>query len=389
MQIQTPARLAALPPYLFVDIDRKKQGLRAAGKDVIDFGIGDPDRPTPSFIVERMAEAIRVAPNHRYPANKGHAAFRRAVAHFFDQRYQVSLDAETEVLALIGSKEGIGHMPLAVVNPGDGVLVPSPAYPVYHSGTLFAGGTPVTMRLTEANGWLPRFGEINPSDLRRCKLMFLNYPNNPTGATAPIEFFEEAVAFARKHDILLVHDAAYNESYYGSRRPPSVLQVKGARDVAVEMHSLSKTFNMTGWRIGFAAGNAEAIERLAKVKANLDSSQFSAVQDAAVTALENYQHPALEELRAMYRTRRDILCPALKSLGFSVTPPDATFYVWVGVPAGYYSFQVVNKLLDEAAIVCIPGQGFGEEGAGFVRFALTVEAEEIQKAVERMRSLQW
>lgn len=389
MKIPTPARLAALPPYLFVDIDRKKQALRGAGKDVIDFGIGDPDLPTPAFIVDAMAEALRVPANHRYPANRGSAGFRASVVRFFARRYGVDLDADTEVLALIGSKEGIGHLPLALVAPGERVLMPSPGYPVYHSGTLFAGGVPVVMRLTAANGWLPRFGDIDPENARRSVLMFLNYPNNPTGASAPAGFLEEALAFARSHDIIFAHDAAYNESYYGATRPTSILQLPGAKDVAIELHSLSKTFNMTGWRIGFAVGNREVLERLAKVKANLDSSQFGAIQSAAAAALDRFDDPVLETVRTVYRARRDALCPALRELGFSLTPPEATFYVWAGVPAVYDSFRVVNKLLDEAAIVCIPGQGFGEEGAGYVRFALTVDVERIALAVQRLRSLTW
>lgn len=389
MQIPTPKRLAGLPPYLFVDIDRKKQALRAAGADVIDFGIGDPDRPTPTFIVERMSAAIREPANHRYPANRGSAEFRRGVCEFFQRRYDVRLDPDSQVLALIGSKEGLGHLPLALIDPGNAVLIPSPAYPVYHSGTLFAGGEPMAMPLSARSGWLPDLDAIRPEDARRAVLMFLNYPNNPTGATAPRSFHEKAVAFARKHDIILAHDAAYGESYYGAHVPPSVLQVPGAIDVAIELHSLSKTYNMTGWRIGFAVGHAEVLERLAKIKANLDSSQFTAVQDAAVTALRHFDHADVLAMRDVYRARRDALCPALRELGFELNPPEATFYVWAAVPRGYDSIGMVNKLLDEAAIVCIPGTGFGELGAGYVRFALTLETPRIEQAVARMRGLRW
>ncbi|MDX2200000.1 MAG: LL-diaminopimelate aminotransferase [Phycisphaerae bacterium] len=387
--IPTPQRLAALPPYLFVDIDRKKQALRAAGKDVIDFGIGDPDRPTPRFIVDRLAEAIHQPANHRYPANKGSAAFRQSVCRFMDKRYGVKLDPETQALALIGSKEGIGHLPLALVEPGQGVLVPSPAYPVYHSATLFAGGRPITMPLRESNAWHPDFDAISPAERDAAVLMFLNYPNNPTGATCTIELLERAVAFCRKHDILLAHDAAYNEMYYGHASPPSVLQVPGASEIAIELHSLSKTFNMTGWRIGFAVGNAAILERLAKVKANLDSSQFNAIQDAACVGLDRYDDAEIDALRKMYIARRDALCPTLRELGFRLSPPEATFYVWCGVPKGYDSFSLASKLLDEAAIVCIPGPGFGECGAGYVRFALTIEAERIAEAAKRLRALKW
>lgn len=389
MKIPTPQRLAALPPYLFVDIDRKKQALRSAGVDVIDFGIGDPDLPTPGFIVDAMSSAIRESANHRYPANRGSSEFRNAVARFFQRRYNVTLDPDTEVLALIGSKEGIGHLPLALIEPGERVLMPSPGYPVYHSGTLFAGGVPVVMRLTAANAWLPRFSDLTAQDAARSVLMFLNYPNNPTGASAPQEFFPEALEFARRNNVIFAHDAAYNESYYGAQKPASILQQPGAKEIAIELHSLSKTFNMTGWRIGFAVGNREVLDRLAKVKANLDSSQFTAIQAAAAVALDRSDDPTMEQVRATYRTRRDVLCPALRELGFELTPPEATFYVWAGVPRGYDSFRVAAKLLDEAGIVCIPGEGFGQEGAGYVRFALTVDADRIAAAVQRMRGLAW
>ena len=389
MPFRPSQRINALPPYLFVEIDRKKAAAIEAGRDVINFGIGDPDLPTPGFVVERLARAAADTSTHRYPSGVGSPAFRKGVANFMRRRYGVSLDPNGEILALIGSKEGIGHLPLAVINPGDRVLAPDPAYPVYHSGTIFAGGQHVVLPLDPERGWLPDFDKVPTEAARGAALMFLNYPNNPTGACAPLEFFERAVAFARRNDLLLAHDAAYNEMYYGAEPPPSVLQVPGAKDVAIEFHSASKSFNMTGWRIGFAAGNRDVLAALAKIKANMDSGQFAAVQEAAVAAFDQYDCEELRRNRKTYGRRCRALAAALSEIGFAAGEPQATFYVWAKAPAGYDGMAVVNKLLDEAAIVCVPGAGFGARGRDFVRFAMTVPQERVETAVARMRDLEW
>lgn len=388
MPFRVAERLQALPPYLFVDIDRKKRAAIAAGKDVITFGVGDPDRPTPAFIIERLKAAADNAPYHRYPHDQGLPLFRQTVSRFFQQRYGVAIDPEREVHTLIGSKEGLGHLPLAVVNPGQTVIIPDPGYPVYRSSTIFAGGRPWTLLLREEQGWLPDLDQIPAEVAREAVMLVLNYPNNPTGAVAPLAFYERAVAFARQHDLLLVQDAAYNEMYFDAP-VPSLLQVSGAKEVAVEMHSLSKTFNMTGWRLGFAVGNPDVLAALAKVKANMDSGQFSAIQEAGAAALDGIDRPEMLAQRAMYRERATLMADGLRKLGFRVQEPRATFYLWCGVPQGYDGMRVVNKLLDEAAVVCIPGIGFGAAGANYVRFALSVETPRIREALARLEALRW
>lgn len=389
MNFELPDRLRALPPYLFVEIDRKKRAALAAGKDVINFGVGDPDQPTHDFIIDRLATSMRHAPHHRYPADKGPLEFREAIVTFFRRRYGVELDVEREIHPLIGTKEGLGHLPLAVVNPGRSVLIPDPAYPVYRAATLFAGGVPRTMPLTQPRGWLPDFSAIPSDALKNAVLLFVNYPNNPTGAVATREFYEQTVAFARRHNLIVASDAAYNEMGFGDFRPPSILEIAGAKDVAIEFHSLSKTFNMTGWRLGFAVGNPDVVAALAKVKANVDSGQFGAIQDAGATAIAGIDRPEIEQTRRMYCERARVLCGGLKELGFDVSIPKATFYVWAGVPKGYDAMSMAGKLLDEAAVVCIPGTGFGDGGQGYVRFALTVDIERTRMAIERLRALKW
>ncbi len=386
-------RLSELPPYLFVEIDRRKREAIAAGRDVIDFGVGDPDLPTHGFIVERMADAVRQPANHRYPLGLGTLEFRKAAAQFFERRFGVGLDPQSEVLALIGSKEGLGHFPTAVVNPGQVVLIPDPGYPVYTGGTIFAGGKCHYMALTEDRGWLPALEDI-PADVRRAaRLMYLNYPNNPTAACATLSFFEQAVAFAREHRILVAQDAAYSEVYFhADRPPPSILQVDGAKDVAVEFHSLSKMFNMTGWRVGFAVGNPEALAALARVKNNIDSGVFGAVQEAAIEALRGLQRPEVQAHigpNGVYRRRRDVLVGGLREAGWSVAQPEATFYVWARCPKGTDSMGAAARLLRDADVVAIPGVGFGAGGEGYVRFALTVEEKRIAQAVARLRLLHW
>lgn len=382
-------RLNALPPYLFAEIDRKKSEAIKAGRDVIDFGVGDPDLPTHKFIIDVMQRAIQDPAHHRYPLGGGMPEFRRRIAGFFQRRYGVQLDPEAEILALIGSKEGIGHLPLAVVNPGETVLVPAPGYPVYYASTIFAGGKPHVFDLDPASGWRADLSRIPSGVARDARLLFLNYPNNPTGAVVDLAFFKEAVNFARENDLLIAHDAAYNELYFGDAKPPSILEVPEARDVAIEFHSASKTFNMTGWRIGFAAGNADAVAALRRIKSNLDSGVFSAIQEAAWVAYDNIDRPEIHEMYATYQQRASLLCDALRSLGFDAHPPVATFYVWARVPAGLDSMTVCNRLLDEADVVGIPGNGFGRIGEGYVRFSLSVPTERIRAAVERMRGLQW
>ena len=381
-------RLEQLPPYLFVEIDRKKREAIEAGRDVIDFGVGDPDLPTPDFIVERLSEAAGDSANHRYAPSVGTIEFRQAVAAFFAKRYGVDLGPKSEVIALIGAKEGIGHLPLAVINPGDVVIVPEPGYPVYVSGAVFAGGECHVVPLSAERSWLPDLSTI-PDDIReRAKILWLNYPNNPTGAVAPISFFEEAVAFARENDLLVAQDAAYNEVYFEDP-PASILQVDGAKDVAIEFHSLSKTFNMTGWRLAFAVGNAEVVSALAAVKSNLDSGAFGAIQQAGIAALEGIDRSELSDLIGTYRRRRDAVVNGLLRAGWEIDVPDATLYVWARCPGGKDSMTVATRLLDEANVVVIPGSGFGTAGEGFVRLALTVPEDLTLEAMERIARVSW
>lgn len=379
-------RLQALPTYLFAEIDRLKQEAIRRGMDIINLGIGDPDLPTPSHIVRRLAEAAADPANHQYPSYEGLLSFRRAVADWYLSRFGVTLKAEKEVLSLIGSKEGIGHIPLAFIDPGDTVLAPDPGYPVYQAGTVLAGGIPYFMPITDDNAYLPDFGRIPPDVLSRAKMMFINYPNNPTASVAPLEFFRQAVGLAREHGFILCHDAAYSEICFDGYRPPSILQVEGAKEVAVEFHSLSKTYNMTGWRIGFAVGNAEILAGLGRVKTNLDSGIFQAVQYAGIAALTGPQD-ALEEVRLTFQGRRDALVKGLRAMGWQVDPPRASFYVWIPVPQGYSSAQFTALLLEREGIVVTPGNGFGKYGEGFFRVALTVPESRIEEAVDRIRRI--
>ncbi|MFQ5429206.1 MAG: LL-diaminopimelate aminotransferase [Phycisphaerae bacterium] len=387
----TPAdRLNQLPPYLFIEIDRKKREALEAGRDVIDFGVGDPDRPTPGFIVERMADAIRDPENHPYPLGAGSDAFRTAAAEFLAGRFGVEVDPSAEVLALIGSKEGLAHLPLAVINPGETALIPTPGYPVYEAATCFAGGVPHRMPLAAGHGFLPVLEDLPAAILDRTALMFVNYPNNPTAATASLGFYERCVALAKRHRFVICSDAAYTELYFDDAdRPHSILEVEGAKDVCVELHSLSKTFNMTGWRVAFAAGNAAVLRALAKIKGNVDSGVFGAIQQTAVTALRGAERPEIRAIRECYRARRDLLVPGLRKLGFEVETPRATFYVWARCPGGRDAMTCATKLLDEAAIVAIPGVGFGRAGEGYLRFALTVDRPRIREALGRLTECAW
>jgi len=376
------SRIKHLPPYLFASIDRMKQEAVKKGMDIIDLSIGDPDIPTPDPIVRAMKKAVENPVHHRYPSYEGMLSYREAVARWYKKRFNATLDPRTEVLSLIGSKEGIGHIPLAFVNPGDVVLVPSPGYPVYPIGTLFAGGESYMMPLREENNFLPDLNRIPKRILQKAKLMFINYPNNPTSAVAPREFFEEVIKLAFKYNIIVCHDASYTEIYY-DKKPLSFMQFDGAKEVGIEFHSLSKTYNMTGWRIGFAVGNSHVLAGLGKVKTNLDSGVFQAIQEAAIAGL-GLDQKMLLPIRNTYRQRRDILYNGLKKLGMHLLKPDATFYLWVKVPPRFDSMRFVTHLLDQAGVLSTPGNGFGDAGEGYVRFALTARVTRIQEAVERI-----
>ena len=384
-------RVASLPPYLFTEIDRKRREKIASGADVINLGIGDPDRPTPPFVVETMAQAIRDPKNHKYPADEGMALFREAAARFMHRRFGVVLDSNCHIITCIGSKDGIAHLPLAVVNPGDAVLGGDLIYPVYRSSALIAGGTYHDLPLLKTNGWLPDLAAI-PSDLaRRAKLLWVNYPANPTAATAPLSFFADAARFCREFGIVLASDHAYSEVYF-DEPPPSLWQAPGV-DVesfaGIEFHSLSKTFNMTGWRIGFAAGNADVVSALLSIKSNMDSCQFNATQVAAAVALDRSDGPEAKAIRDLYRQRRDVLCAGLCELGIDAPPPKGSFFVWAKCPRGYDSFRFCSRCLDEADVVLIPGGGFGKGGDGYFRAALTVEVDRLREAIERLQRIAW
>lgn len=384
LTIEPTGRLQKLPPYLFAEIDKKKRELIAKGKDVIDLGVGDPDIPTPDFIIHAMQKAVENPRNHRYALDQGMPEFRLAIRDWFERRFHVKLDPDKEILPLIGSKEGIGHLPLAVINPGQVCLIPDPGYPVYRSGTLFAEGIPYAMPLLEKNHFLPEFHLIPADVLKNARLMFLNYPNNPTSQFADKSFFAEAVEFAHKHKILIAHDAAYSEMTYDGYKAPSILEIPGAKEVAIEFFSLSKTYNMTGWRVGFAVGHPQAIALLGKVKSNLDSGIFQAVQMAAITALKDGDL-ALEGNLKIYQERRDLLIQGMNKLGFKAALPRATFYCWIPVPPGYTSSDLCLKFLEEMNIVVTPGNGFGPNGEGYFRISLTVAESRLLEALTRIK----
>ncbi len=379
-------RLKKLPPYLFKEIDRKKTEVRAQGVDIIDLGIGDPDLPTPPHIIEALKKAAEDPANHRYPSYSGMGDFKEAVAKWYQERFGVELDPDTEVVSLIGSKEGIAHFPLAFVNPGDVALVPAPAYPVYHIATMFAGGESYFMPLLSENRFLPDLNAIPDKITSRARIMFINYPNNPTSAVADLEFFRKAVEFARDNNILVCHDAAYTEMAFDGYRPPSFLAADGAKEVGIEFHSLSKTYNMTGWRIGFAVGNREAIDGLGAIKSNIDSGVFQAVQMAGIEAIRGDQS-CVRDMVQVYSRRRDLMVKGLQDVGFEVESPRATFYLWIKVPEGYTSAELTERLLEDAGLVVTPGNGFGEPGEGYFRIALTQKRERLAEAVQRLKAL--
>jgi LL-diaminopimelate aminotransferase len=370
-------RLDVLPPYLFARIDALKAEKEVQGLNVIDLGVGDPDQPTPPHIVNSLLSAAHKGVNHRYPASEGMLSYREAVSEWYAKKH-IALDPTSEVLALIGSKEGLAHLPLAFIGRGDKVLVPDPAYPVYKIAAILADGKPIRMPLTADSGFLPDIDKAAAD----AKLLFINYPNNPTAAVANDAFFRNVVDFASDNDVIVCHDGAYLELTYDGYRAPSFLSVRGAMDVGIEVNSLSKTYNMTGWRMGFAVGNADVIAGLRKVKSNLDSGAFQAVQEAGITAMVGPQD-SVDTLRRLYAERRDVLVDGLNDIGWSVDKPKATFYVWAPIPDGSPSLEFSMKLLD-AGVVATPGIGFGDYGEGYIRFALTVPVGMIEEAVRRL-----
>ena len=383
--MQFAKRLEKIPPYLFAEIDRKRMELIAQGIDIINMGVGDPDKPTPAHILQAMHEAIEDPGTHNYPPYQGTQEFREAAVQWMEKRFGVKgLDPDQEIVSSIGSKEAIHNTFLAFVEPGDYTLIPDPGYPVYRSSTLFAGGEPYTMPLTPERGFLPDLEAIPEAVARQTKLLWINYPSNPTGAIASLEFFEKLVAFCRKNDILLCHDHAYAEMAYDGYKPPSVLEVPGAKDVTVEFHSLSKAYNMTGWRIGFAVGNAKGIQGLRQVKSNVDSGVFKAIQRAAIAGFSTTEEE-LQSVISVYQNRRDILIQGLQSLGWPISPPKATLYVWTPVPPGYSSADFVTLLLEKCGIIVPPGNGYGAAGEGFFRIALTVPEERLIEGIHRMK----
>ncbi len=379
-------KLQSLPPYLFVEIDKAKRKARAEGRDIIDLGIGDPDLPTPRHIIEALYQAAQDPATHRYALDQGMPALRRTIEGWYQRRFGVNLNPDTEILPLIGSKEGIAHFSLAFLNQGDYSLVPDPCYPPYKGGTILAGGRPYSMPLLPENEFLPDLRKIPLIIRKRAKIIYINYPNNPTSATAEIDFYRRVVEFAQKNKLIVISDLAYSEMSYDGYQPSSFLEVEGAREVGIEFHSLSKTYNMTGWRIGWACGNANLVAALAKVKSNVDSGIFSAVQLAGIAALEGPQDH-LHKMCEIYQERRNILVEGLKSLGWHAEKPKATFYVWIKTPKSSHSIHFAQTLLDKANIVATPGVGFGRFGEGYIRMALTVPKERIKEAVERIRKL--
>jgi len=376
-------RMQRIPPYLFADLNRKRAALKQRGVDVIDVSIGDPDLPTPDHIIEALARAARDPATHTYPPYEGTREFRQAVAGWYARRFGVTLDPEREVLTLIGSKEGLAHLPWVFVNPGDVALVSDPGYPVYATATVMAEGKPHPVPMSRERGWLPDLSAIPDTVAGRAKLFFLNYPNNPTAGVADLAFFREVVEFARRWNVLVVHDNTYSEIAYDGYRPPSFLQAPGAREVAIELHSLSKTYCMTGWRLGFAVGNPDAIQALGTLKTNIDSGQFVAIQAAGVAALNGPDAPVRERV-ARWQARRDAVVEGLRRVGLDVPLPRATFYLWIPVPSGYDSVGFAGHLLEHAGVVVAPGIGYGRRGEGYVRISLTAPDDRLTEAIRRI-----
>jgi LL-diaminopimelate aminotransferase len=377
------SRIDKVPPYPFVEITRKINQKRAEGVDVITFAIGDPDIPTPAHILQSLHEAADDPPNHRYPESDGLPEFRQAVADWYQRRFGLTFDRDKEVLPLLGSKEGIANIAYALIDPGDVALVPDPGYPVYSIATMFAGGEPYLMPLKEENGFLPDYSEIPEDVLRRAKVLWINYPNNPTSAVADLSFYEETVAFANKWDLAVCHDAAYSEVAFDGYKPSSFMQAEGAKDVGIEFHSLSKSYNMTGWRIGMAVGNAELIRGLFVIKSNVDSGVNQAIQKMGITALESDQ-ACIAENNAKLQHRRDLLVSALQACGLRIQAPKASLYVWARIPEGYTSAEFATRLIEDIAVVVTPGTNFGKAGEGYVRLSLTAPDERVEEGARRI-----
>ena len=383
MKFAEAQRIRNLPPYLFARIEKLIAQKREAGVDVISLGIGDPDRPTPAHIIGELIKESKNPANHQYPSSVGLLSYRQAVAQWYKDRFGVKLDPGTEIVSLLGSKEGIAHISWCYLDPGDVVLVPDPGYPVYSGGAILAGAEPYFIPVYPEDGYLINFDTVPADVAKRAKMMFINYPNNPTGAVASDSFYLNAIEFAKKYEILICHDAAYSDVAYDGYRPPSFLQFPGAKEVGIEFHSVSKTYNMTGWRIGWAAGNPEVVEALGRLKSNIDSGVFQAIQYAAAAGLTGPQD-IVERQNAIYQERRDILVEGLNSLGWSIEKPKATFYVWAPVPRGHTSESFAELMLDKAAVVITPGTGYGKNGEGYFRAALTIGKERIQEALNRI-----
>ena len=379
-------RVENLPPYLFVEISRKIAERKAKGQDVVSFGIGDPDIPTPAHIIERLCKEAHVPANQRYPESEGLPELRKTIASWYQQRFGVTLDPEKEVAPLIGSKEGIAHVALCLLNPGDIALITDPGYPVYTIGTKLAGGIPYYLPISPKNNFLPDLDNIPSDILAKVRVLWLNYPNNPTGAVADLKFFNKAVEFAKKHDICICHDGPYSEVAFDGYTPVSFLQAEGAKDVGIEFHSLSKTYNMTGWRIGMAVGNAQAINALKIMKSNLDSGIPQAIQYAAIEALNGPQN-CIKEHNDIYQRRRDLIVDTLNKMGLEAQPPKASLYIWAKVPHGFTSVEFTNDLLDKVGVVVTPGTGYGSNGEGYVRLSLTIADALLLKGLSRM--VQW
>ena len=381
--MQLAKRIENLPPYLFVEISRKIAEKKARGEDVVSFAIGDPDIPTPPHIIERLCQAARDPANHRYPETEGLPRLRQAISSWYEQRFGLSFNPDKEVLPLIGSKEGIGHIALCLIDPGDLALVADPGYPVYSMGVMFAGGECHFLPLTEENDFLPDLDRVPVGVAQRAKLMWINYPNNPTAAVADLDFFERVVAFARKHDLVVCHDAPYTEVAFDGYRPVSFLQARRAREVGVEFHSLSKSYNMTGWRIGMAVGNERLVNALMRVKSNLDSGVPQAIQHAGIEALLGNQD-CIAQHNAIYQRRRDMVLHALARIGLRARPPKASLYVWAKIPNGYTSVSFTAKLLDETSVVVTPGSGYGKHGEGYIRLSLTTPDDRLEEGLSRL-----
>ena len=380
------SRMDRVPPYLFVEISRKIAEKKAQGIDVISFGIGDPDIPTPASVVDRLRDTALDTPNHRYPETDGLPEFRQAVADWYQRRFGIAVRPDEETLPLIGAKEGIGHAALCFIEPGDIALVPDPGYPVYSVGTWFAGGECHWMPLLEENGWLPDLDAIPEDAARKAKVIWLNYPNNPTGAIADGDYFVKVVEFAKAYDIAVLHDASYSEVAFDGYRPVSFLETPGAMDVGVEFHSLSKSYNMTGWRLGMAVGNADIISALMVVKSNLDSGVPNAIQYMGIEAMALSQDD-IDARNRLYERRRDRVVQTLQAVGLDAIPPKASLYVWTRIPQGFSSAEFTAKLLDEANIVVTPGNGYGQYGEGYIRLSLTIGDDDMERGLERLAGI--